>query len=212
MTIKSKIDQIFDLDDKIRILKDEFSGFAANERQQVLVELFEEALRETTDTSPVSLRTVRIVELLTDLPGKLCAAPLSLGLGHDNPDIRLLSAEALYQLADDELSQIEPAIAAALEKSGPFAQEMLAVLVELDDPEVVAVIERFLALEDVETVSLAVEALVEVGEPSAVPSLQTLVEDTRVLSIGEDENDDTTEWTLGQLAKDAIEMLSDKEG
>jgi HEAT repeat protein len=146
--------------------------------------------------------------------GERGARALAKGFGHANPDVRSVVGESLFAIADAEggLSHIRPAIDLALAAGGPAAKEMPWLLAELEDEDAPKVIAEFLKSEDTEVVTEAIEALADFGDPASVPVLKALLKDKRVVKVeGEDEGDELQEWTIGELAGQAIEMIEEEE-
>jgi HEAT repeat protein len=81
------------------------------------------------------------------------------------------------------------------------------LLTDVEDPEVPRVLERFLAQENADVVASAIEAIAEYGDPSSVAALEGLTDDSRLVSI--DDSSEASEWTVGRLAKEAIDMISE---
>lgn len=212
MDVRESVEQIFELDEKINALKLAFEQSDPTERASVLFELFNDATGELGDDDPVSLKLIRIVELLSTLEGDKPAQILSSGFDHENEEIRELCAEALAHLAIDGVDQILPAVEEALDTGGNRAEEILGILAEIEDPETLSIIERFLELDDADLVALAIETLAEVGDSGSLSALKRLVEDERTVTL--DDTDSTTtedECTVGQLAQDAIDLITKED-
>ncbi len=210
MAAKETLQQIIGLDEKIAELREQYDGFPPEEQEEVLCDFYKEALGKLGESEPVPIGLVRVAEMLLSLGSDNATRLLSDGLAHPNPDARLLSGDALLHLAEEGLELIMPAVEAALEDGGLRAEEMAFMLSDVDHPEVPRVLERFLKLDRADVVAAAIEALAEIGDPSSVPALETLGDDPRKIAVEED-GAKRAEWTIGQLVKDAVEMLTEED-
>lgn len=59
-------------------------------------------------------------------------------------------------------------------------------------------------------VAAAIESLAALGDPSAIELLEPFVDDERVVSVGDDD-DENLQATLGQLAEETIAALSGED-
>jgi len=208
MAARETIKEIIALDIKTTQLKEKFDAYPQPEQETTLIEFFEQMLGELGEDDPLSIGLIRIAEMLLSHGSQTVTVTLSKGLGHANPDARLLSGDALLHLAEDGLDHIMPAVDDALKEGGLQAEEMTFLLTDVDHPEVPSVLLKFLAQESIEIVASAIEALAEFGDPSTIPELEKLVKDERLVPIEGDAKQTTL--TLGELAKEAIEMLKDE--
>jgi HEAT repeat protein len=65
----------------------------------------------------------------------------------------------------------------------------------------------FLGHEDPDAVAAAIEAIVEIGDPTARPKLERLANDTRTVELAEDDDEEPSEVTIGELASEALALL-----
>ena len=130
-------------------------------------------------------------------------------LDEEQPGVRVQAAEALVDVAYDRYAEVARAIERALARGddGPAMQELPWVLAEVAEPSAVPLISRFLQHRNEEVVASAIEALARLGDPGAVPLLKKLVNDPRVVTVEEGEEEFTS--TLGELAAEAIESLTE---
>lgn len=210
MPAKDTLNKIIQLDEEIAKEREKFEAFPEQEQEDVLVKYFKRILEEHGEADPVEVGAIRVAEMLLARGTEGAVRWLGNGLGHSNPDIRLLSGDALLHLAGDGLDRIMPAVEDALEKGGLRAEEMPFLLTDVDNPDVPRLLERFLDMESADVVASAIEALAEYGDGSCIPSLKRLVEDKRSISV-EDNDVEKDDYTIGQLAKDAIDMLEEEE-
>lgn len=212
MSANETLKEIINLDKKIADKKEEFDKFPPEEKDTVLIASYEAALEKLEDDSPVSLDAVRVAEMLICQQSDRAVGALGKGLGHPNPDMRMLSGDALLHIAEEGLERIMPVVEDALKNGGLMAEEMPFMLTGVDHPEVPRIIERFLDQKDPEIVASAIEALTEFGDPESIPALKKLAKDTRTICVDEDCADhEHMDCTIGQLATDALEMLAEDE-
>jgi len=83
--------------------------------------------------------------------------------------------------------------------------------VEIPEPGVTKLLGQFLRHGDADAVAAAIEALVQVGDPSAARMIEPLVDDMRTVELDEDGSESSTELTIGELAEEALEILSGGE-
>ncbi|MCA9618983.1 MAG: HEAT repeat domain-containing protein, partial [Myxococcales bacterium] len=89
--------------------------------------------------------------------------------------------------------------------------ELPYLLTEIPEPGVVTLLAKFLAHDDPDGVAAAIEALVEVGDPSAVGALEKLRDDKRKTRLGDEEELEGGDVTVGELAEEAIQLLQAME-
>ena len=80
------------------------------------------------------------------------------------------------------------------------------MLSDVPEPGVLKLLGRFLKHADGEAVAAAIEALVEIGDPSAASLLGPLLRDGRSVQL-EDESGEEGKITIGELATEAHELL-----
>jgi hypothetical protein len=85
--------------------------------------------------------------------------------------------------------------------------ELPYLLIEVPEPGVAKLLARFLAHDDADAVAAAIESLVEIGDPSALPLLDSLAADPRRVQL-EDEGGTEGDATIGELVAEAKTLLS----
>jgi HEAT repeat protein len=206
MSARQTIQEIIGLDEQIASLRDKFEQYPKTDQEEVLIESYKKMHDQIGENDTLPFGLVRITEMLINYDSVAVAKLLGVGLGHPNPDVRLLSGDAMLHLAEAGLERIMPAVEDSLKESGLAAEEMPFLLTDIDDPEIPRVLERFLDQEDADIVASAIEAIAEYSDPSSIPALEELTGDTRPVSV--EDNSDLTDWTVGRLAEEAIDMLS----
>ncbi len=206
---KDTFKEIMSLTEKTAELMDQFTEFDAKDQDEVLTAAFKEQIKGIEPEADVPITLVRTAEMLVGVNTEGAVSTLCIGLGSENATVRMLCGDALVHAAEDDLELIKPAIDEVLKKGGTAAEEMPFVLLEVDDPEIPHLLEKFLKSSEAEVVAAAIEAVIEVGDPDSEKALKALVNDKREVALDEGSDDETT--TIGQLAKDAIAMLSEQE-
>ena len=148
------------------------------------------------------LEGAEVVDLLIDI------------LGEGEPEARHAAGEALEGLAYDRFKEVALGVERALSRlatGSPALSELPYMLAEIPEPGAVKLLGRFLQHADPEAVAAAIEALVELGDSSVVPMLTPLLKDKRVAQL-EDEGGEEGKITIGELASEARELLTEMDG
>ncbi len=206
MSARQTIQDIIGLDEQIASLRDKFEQFPRTDQEEVLIESYKKMHDQIGESDAIPFGLVRITEMLINYNSAAVAKLLGAGLGHPNPDVRLLSGDAMLHLTEEGLERIMPAVEDTLKEGGLGAEEMPYLLTDVDDPEIPRVLERFLDQKNADIVASAIDAIVEYGESASIPALEKLTGDTRSVSV--EENSALTECTVGRLAEEAIALLS----
>ncbi|MDP9151824.1 MAG: HEAT repeat domain-containing protein [Myxococcota bacterium] len=204
---------LFDAERTVRQAHDELVA-ADPAVMPALLELLEKETREALDLDAVDedescLRLVRVAGLLGELHGARVVDLLVEILCSDEPEARHAAGEALSELAWDRFKEVALGVERALERlpAGSTAlSELPYMLAEVPEPGVRRLLERFLAHSDPDAVAAAIEALVEIGDPAAVPLLDPLANDERKVQL-EDEGGTEGDATIGELVAEARILL-----
>jgi HEAT repeat protein len=207
MDARKILEEIIGLDEKIAQLRDRFEQVPEPQQAAALERVLEETRKATGEDDPLPLAMVRSTELAVALE-TLAAKVLVPGLEHANPDVRHLTGEALLNLVEDDVERLRPAVDHAFERGGPAAEEMVFVLAAVDDDEAPRLIERFLVHPEADVVAVAIEALADAGDEQSIAVLEDYVDDPREVKTGGDDEDGGQEtWRIGDIAREAIEMI-----
>lgn len=208
MSIANQLKAIFDAERALRNAESELLQADPKQLQELLSQAVAEAKAER-DPYEAELRLTRLADLCAQVPGEAMADALVSILDEEQPSVRVQAAEALVDFAYDRYAEAAHAIERALGRNddGPAMQELPWVLAEVAEPSAVPLIGRFLQHKNEEVVASAIEALARLGDPGAAPLLKKLVNDPRVVTVEEGEEEFTS--TLGELASEAIESLTD---
>jgi HEAT repeat protein len=201
---------LFDAERAVRAAHDDL---VEAEPKQVLPAL-ERATRQAlaldeVDEDEASLRLVRVAAVLGDMQGAQVVDLLIDILGSDEPEARHAAGEALSGLAFDRFKEVALGVERAFERlrdGSPAFSELPYLLAEVPEPGAVKLLARFLGHTNADAVAAAIEAIVEVGDPSALPLLERLEGDGRRVQL-EDEGGTTADATIGELVAEARGIL-----
>ncbi|HRI68236.1 MAG TPA: hypothetical protein PK156_28600 [Polyangium sp.] len=209
-SIDQSLNALFDAERAVRRLHDELARQPEATLLGVLADGIAAALREK-DEDEAGLRLVRISSLLGELEGPGVVDALIDILTSENPEARSHAGEVLESLAFDRFKEVAKGVERALKRlpvGSPALPELPYILVEIPEPGVIKLLGQFLRHGDADAVAAAIEALVQVGDPSAARLIEPLVDDMRTVELDEDGAEGSTELTLGELAEEALEILS----
>ena len=161
------------------------------------------------DEDETSLRLTCLAELLGELDGPRVVDLLVDILGCEEAEARRAAGEALSGLAFDRFKEVAQGVERALSRrpeGNPALAELPYLLAEVPEPGVTKLLARFLAHRDANAVASAIEALVEMGDPSALPLLEPLAGDARRVDL-EDEGGTEGDASIGELVSEALSLL-----
>ena len=161
------------------------------------------------DEDETSLRLTCLAELLGELDGPRVVDLLVDILGWEEAEARRAAGEALSGLAFDRFKEVAQGVERALSRrpeGNPALAELPYLLAEVPEPGVTKLLARFLAHRDANAVASAIEALVEMGDPSALPLLEPLAGDARRVDL-EDEGGTEGDASIGELVSEALSLL-----
>ncbi len=164
------------------------------------------------DTPEAALRLVRVGDLLGELHGPEAVDALIDVLGGKSAEGRGVAGESLVHIAFDRFKEVALGIERALlrlPKDSPALSELPYLIAEVGEPGCVKLIGKFLTHADPNVVSSGIEALAEMGDPSAISLLTPLEKDSRQVDL--DEDDAEGRVSLGELAHEAVEILTEIE-
>lgn len=207
MTSRTHLDRMFDAD---RELRDAESALLATGDEETLTALFTAAISEAKalkDRREAIMRLERLADLCAQIPGPIMVDALISILDDDAPSVRTAAGEALLDVGYDRYAEVARAIERRLDRkdTGLAMRELPWLLSEIGEPSALGLLKRFLENADGEVAASAVEALASLSDPAAVPALEALKKDKRLVSI--DDGEQETRVTLGELATEAANEL-----
>jgi HEAT repeat protein len=205
--------QLFDAERAVRDAHDALVEAPPGAILPLLESATREALDDRLDEDEASLRLVRLAELLGEMQGPRVVDLLIDVVNCEDPDARRAGGEALAGLAWDRFKEVALGIERALDRlppGSPALSELPYVLSELPEGGAMKLLGRFLEHSDPDAVAAAIEAIVEAGDPSALPMLDRLQGDDRKVDL-EDEGGTQGDATIGELVAEARAILSGKE-
>ncbi|HVY49202.1 MAG TPA: HEAT repeat domain-containing protein [Minicystis sp.] len=208
-----KLKELFDAERSVRRIHDELARLPADE----LLDAIGPALKEAEglpDDDEAALRLVRIAALLGEHEGPRVVDGLIDVLGSEHPEARRAAGEELEELAFDRFKEVALGVERALKRlpvGSPALPELPYILSEIPEPGVSKLLVQFLKHKDADAVAAAIESLVELGDTSAKKHLEALAHDDRAVELADDESDETSEVTIGELAAEAIDLLSGED-
>jgi HEAT repeat protein len=208
MSLESTLEAIFDAERALRHAEAELLQTNQKQLSQLLSGAVAKAKAED-DPHEAELRLVRLADLCAQVPGEQMTDALIAILDEDQPSVRVQAAEALVDVGYDRYVEVARSIERFLDsgEGGAALEELPFIIAEISEPSAAALISRFLDHEEGEVVAAAVEALTRLGDVSALPALNKLVDDRRVVTI--DEGDEELTSSIGELATEAVAALSE---
>src|SRR4029077_19459608 len=132
------------------------------------------------DEEEATLRLVRIASLLGELSGPRVIDALIDVLASEHPEARQAAGDELGQLAFDRFKEVAGGVERALKRlpvGSPALPELPYLLPEWPEPGVIRLLGQFIAHRDADAVAAAIEALVEIGDPTGAKLLTVLEND-----------------------------------
>jgi HEAT repeat protein len=203
---EKQLSALFDAERTTRTLHRDLSALPPSQLLPLLRNAIGSASKEKPEEG--ALRLVRIAPLLQTVEGPESVDLLIDILGLDLPEARLAAGEALEGVAFDRFKEVALGVERALGRlpDGHAALEELPyLLAEVGEPGCVKLLGGFLKNARAEVVASAIEALVELDDPTALPLLEALRGDSRTVEL-EDEGE---EVSIGVLAEEACEILQE---
>ena len=208
-TLTEQLSALFDSERQTRKLHDAVAA-AADGRRDALLAAITAAIAEADEQQPdeCAIRLTCIARVLGELDGAQVADALIDILNNEQPEARHEAGEQLKGLAFDRFKEVALAVeraVARLTTGSPALLELPYLIIEIPEPGVTKLLERFLKHDDADAVAAAIEALVELGDVSAVKLIQPLVSDPRTTQVEDGEDEATV--TVGELAAEALSLL-----
>lgn len=202
---------LFDAERAVRAAHDELALGDPGSTLPLLEQAVRAALTlDEIDEDESALRLVRVAAVLGEMQGARVVDLLIDILASDEPEARNAAGESLAGLAFNRFKEVALGVERALERleaGNPALSELPYLLVEVPEPGVAKLLARFLAHRDPDAVAAAIEAFVEIGDPTAIPLLDSLASDSRRVQL-EDEGGTEGDATIAELVSEARTLLT----
>ena len=208
--LKNHLEGLFNAERQVRELHDTLAVAPADALLDVMVPAITEAAK-LDDEAEASLRLVRIAEVLGEVEGPRAMDALVDILATDCPEARHAAGEAIEEAAFERFKEVAQAVERALTRlpeGSPALPELPYILAEVPEPGVLKLVERFLKHQDADAVAAAIEVAADMGDPALIKHLEKLLDDKRTGDMAADASDEPSEVTLGELAEEAIGLLT----
>jgi HEAT repeat protein len=213
--VEGALSELFQTEQRARALAEDIAGGPPELVLAVLVDAIERARKPAEEKHRVA-QLESIAKILGELGGPGAVDALIDILGSEEPEARHAAGLVLEDLSFERFKEVALGIERALAKLPPdhlALSELPYILIEVPEPGVVRLVHRFLEHPNEEVTAAAIEACVELGDPSSVAKLSRLEQDTRMVELDDGESDRNTDSsvTIGELAKEARLLLQSLE-
>lgn len=208
--LQTHLSGLFDAERKVRELHDKLASAPVDTLLDTLAPAIADAAK-LDDEDESSLRLVRIAGVLGQVEGPRAMDALIDILGTDLPEARHAAGEAIEEAAFDRFKEVAQGVERALKRlpaGSPALPELPYILAEVPEPGVLKLVEMFLRHQDADAVAAAIEVSADIGDPALVKHLEKLKDDKRTVDMAEEDSDEPSEVTLGELAAEAIGLLT----
>lgn len=208
--LRDHLQGLFDAERKVRELHDTL----VETPKDALLDAIAPAIAEATkleDEAEASLRLVRLASVVGEVEGPRAMDALIDILASDHPEARHAAGEAIEEAAFDRFKEVAQGVERALTRlpeGSPALPELPYILMEVPEPGVLKLLEKFLAHKDADAVAAAIEVAADVADPTLVRHLQKLSTDKRTVEMAEEDSEEPSEVTIGELALEAIDLIN----
>lgn len=209
MSLTDALEAIFDADRALRTAENDLLSSPDKDAIAALLSGATTEALSLADSAEAEMRLTRLADLAAQTPGPKAADSLLRILDHPAPNVRVMAGEALRDLAYERYAEAAGAIERAL-TSGELATalaEVPWVLLEVAEPDPMILLRKLLDCRDARVVASTIEAMADLGDPSAADAVRPFVEDEREVSLDDSEEDTTA--TLGELAAAALKVFEE---
>ena len=209
--VKTALSKLFEAQRAARKYAHEVASGSAAHVFEVLAEGVE-AARSQDDEDQRSLELESIAQILGQMTGPRAVDGLIDILGSEEHEARRAAGSMLEAMAFERFKEVALGIERALAelpKDHLALPELPYLLLEIPEPGVPKLVQRFLEHSNEEVVAAAIEVCVELGDASSIAKLARLEEDHRIVQLDDEEDPEhgDVSATLGELAKEARLML-----
>lgn len=207
MALSDELQHMFDADRTLRQAESVLLRKKAATELASLLEMETQRALTMTDRAEGTMRLERLADLCAQVPGPRMTDTLISILDDPEPRVRVAAGEALRDVGYERYAEVARGIERALDRkaNGLAMSELPWILAEIAEPSALPLLRRFLDHADADVIAAAIEALAQLQDPGAVADLERFVGDRREVIIEDFEYE--TKTTLGELARDALEML-----
>lgn len=206
------IGELFDATRTARRLRTELAEAPSDVVLDALSAAIEAARQVARDDERV-LRLSSVAEVLGRMTGARTVDLLIDLLNADDPEVRHVAGVELEDLAFDRFKEVALGVERALARlprQSPALSELPYLLAEIPEPGALKILHAFLDHADPDAVASAIEACVELGDPASARAIAKLEADGRMVEL-DDESDEGAAITIGELAKEARQILEANE-
>jgi HEAT repeat protein len=213
--VETALGELFQAEQRARDLTDEIAAAPPDIVLGVLTNAIEQARQLTAEKDRIA-RLDSVSKILGELGSAGAVDALIDILGSEEPEVRHAAGVVLEDLAFERFKEVALGVERALAQLPPdhlALSELPYILIEIPEPGVVKLVHRFLEHPNEEVAASAIEACVELGDPSSIAKLVRLERDTRLVELDEGEADRHSDAsvTIGELAKEARLLLQSLE-
>jgi HEAT repeat protein len=209
--LKTAMGELFRTQRAARKIAEEIAEAPPDLLLEVLAEVASEARGRSSEEDRV-LELQAVAQILGQMEGPRAVDALIDILGSEEAGARQAAGVILEETAFERFKEVALAVERALTRLPAdhlALSELPYLLMEIPEPGVSKLLQRFLDHTNAEVVAAAIEATVEMGDSGSAPKLAKLEKDTRLVELDEEEDghDHPTSVTIGDLAKEARLML-----
>ncbi|MBK8253629.1 MAG: hypothetical protein IPK82_13300 [Polyangiaceae bacterium] len=212
--LKATLTNLFDAERKIRELNDVLTQSAPGAVLEVVNSAIADA-RQLQDEDESALRLVRLADVLSYIEGPQAIDALIDILASDSPEGRVAAGEAIESIAFERFKEVAQGVERALKRlpeGSPALPEIPYILSDVPEPGVIKLIEMFLKHKDADAVAAAIEVAADISDPALTKHLAALVNDKRRVDMADEESDEASEVSIGELAQEALDIIGDNAG
>jgi hypothetical protein len=203
-----KLRELVGAERRARELHDALRGHPRAELLRALRGAIDRASEPQAEEPELSLLCV--ARLLGELHGPEVVDALVDVLGSPHPLAKLEAGEQLQGLALEHFPDVADGVERALRRlpaDSSALVELPYLLVDTQHPDVTALLGKALGHAHPDVVAAAIESLAAFGDPAAIELLEPWRRDSRRSTLGDEDEGERFEATVGELAEDAIELL-----
>jgi HEAT repeat protein len=209
--LKAAMGELFQTQRAARRIAEEIATAPPDLLLDVLAESASEARNRDNEEDRV-LELQATAQILGQIEGPRAMDALIDILGSDEAGARQAAGVIIEETAFERFKEVALGVERALSRLPAdhlALSELPYLLMEIPEPGVSKLLQKFLDHKNPEVVAAAIEATVEMGDSGSAAKLAKLEKDTRLVELDEEEEgpDQPSSVTIGDLAKEARLML-----